>query len=351
MKKAAVILFSLLGSGLIIYILGPTTSFEEIDPIVKPLSISIDSLEAHISALESKVSTLKDENESRVIWHKGVKKTPYAMVYLHGFSAGVMESDPVHQMLAEKYGCNLYLARLSQHGISDPDAFLTFTPQSLIQSAKDAIAIGQLIGDKVILISCSTGGTASIYLTANNPNLIHAQILYSPNTAIIEPTAVLFNKPWGKQIIRSVIGDFKLADPKWVGTKVEDYWTLDYRIEGLVALQELLEQTMTDETYALINSPYFVGYYYKNEEESDHVISIPGIINFDKQTNTPEELKKLHAFPTVGSHVIASSLQSNDIDVVVEETSRFIERVLKIEPYTSKIDRLDYINETARPDL
>ncbi|MEO9802402.1 MAG: alpha/beta hydrolase [Reichenbachiella sp.] len=332
MKKlvsSLVVLFLLLN---IVYWLGPKPEFDQVDPIITHIDIPILQLDSVIAASESQFPNIKPENESRIIWADSVRKTPYAMVYLHGFSAGVMESNPVHVRLAQKFGCNLYLARLSHHGLSGDDAFEGLTPASLMHTAKEAIAIGSIIGEQVILVSCSTGGTLSIYLTANNPELIAAQILYSPNTAIDDPAASLLNKPWGAQLTKAVVGPYKEGDAKWYGTPVENYWTLKYRSDALIALQELLDQTMTDEVFEKIESPYFVGYYYKNDEESDHVISIPGILNFDSKTNTPNERKMVIAFPNVGNHVMASDLQSKDIESVIEETSRFIEDVLKSSP-------------------
>ncbi|SMD32216.1 hypothetical protein SAMN04488029_0559 [Reichenbachiella faecimaris] len=316
----------------LVYWQGPRPVFEKVSSNIETLDISIDKIDSTIATFESQFPNIKPENESRIIWADSVRKTPYAMVYLHGFSAGVMESDPVHQTLAKKYGCNLYLARLSHHGLSGSDAFEGLTPAALMHSAAEAIAVGHVIGEKVILISCSTGGTLSIYLTANNPDLIAAQIMYSPNTAIDDPTAILLNKPWGRELTHLVLGDYRIGDSTKVGTPIQRYWTLTYRSEALVALQELLDQTMIDQIFEKIESPYFIGYYYKNDEESDHVISVPGIIDFDSKTNTPASLKRVVAFPDVGNHVMASDLQSNDIESVIHETSLFIEEVLGIVP-------------------
>ena len=328
-----------IGSALILIIIlaywqGPKPVFENVPDKIPKIDLKLDQLDSAIRVKESLFPNLKEENESRIIWADSVRKTPYAMVYLHGFSAGVMESEPVHQMLAKKYGCNLYLARLSHHGLSGNDAFEGLTPASLMESAAEALAIGQLIGDKVILVSCSTGGTLSIFLTAQNPKAVAAQILYSPNTAIDDPSAMLLNKPWGGKLINMVMGNYKIADSVYYGTPIEKYWTLTYRSEALVALQELLDQTMKDEIFQKIKSPYFIGYYFKTEEESDHVISVPGILNFDSKTQTPNDLKRVVPFPNVGHHVIASELQSKDISSVIRETSLFLDEVMGIHATT-----------------
>src|SRR5690606_2388877 len=75
-------------------------------------------LVAYIHQQES-LHKLKPDNEARIIWADDSTKsrTPYALVYLHGFSASQEEGDPVHTRFAKTFGCNLYLPRLAEHGI------------------------------------------------------------------------------------------------------------------------------------------------------------------------------------------------------------------------------------------
>jgi hypothetical protein len=66
------------------------------------------------------------DNEARIVWANDSlkQKTEYAIVYLHGFSASQEEGNPVHRNIAKQFGCNLYLSRLSQHGVDTTDALL-----------------------------------------------------------------------------------------------------------------------------------------------------------------------------------------------------------------------------------
>ncbi len=313
--------------------LGPRVHLEPVSPDIPDFDLSIEQLDRYLNDKESNIPNLKPNNHSQIIWYDSVRKTDYAMVYIHGFSAGIMESDPVHRQLAEKYGMNLYLHRIKEHGIDDPEVFQSITPADLVNSAKEALAIGQLIGDKVILLSCSTGSTYSIYLTAHNPELVHSLILYSPNIRLYDPRGSLVTGPWGKQLVNQLVGEYRIAKDTFFGTEIENYWTLKYRSEGIITVQSLLEQTMTPEVFEKIRCPYFLGYYYKSDEESDHVVSTEAMQEFHLQTTTPEDKKQIMAFPNVGNHVMASSLQSKDIESVISETSGFIEEVLEIKPY------------------
>lgn len=331
MKKfllGIVVVLALMTGG---YLLGPSASFAEVNPRVELIDIPLEELDAYIESNERLVAGIKPDNHSRIVWADSVRQTDYAIVYLHGFSASPMESNPVHIEMAQKFGFNIYLPRLSQHGLEDIDAFKDLTPSSLMESAKEALAIGQLLGRKVIVMSCSTGGTLSIYLAANNPDLIDAQILYSPNIEIADPTAKLITGPWGEQILGNVIGEYRVNDDG-VGTPVERYWNLRYHTQGLLALQALLDQTMTTETFRKIKQPYLMGYYYKNEDEQDQVVSVKAMMNFQQLTQTPDDFKLESPFSDVGNHVLASDLQSQDLQSVRNITEYFLEDILKIQP-------------------
>ena len=124
--------------GAIIFFLGPRAPEAMLNAQIE--TISMDGLEA-IQTAESRNQLIKSGNEALTFWidSPGVK-TEYALVYLHGFSASRGEGDPIHLEFAQRYGMNAYLARLDQHGLAGKDVMLNLTPESLLESAKDAIA-------------------------------------------------------------------------------------------------------------------------------------------------------------------------------------------------------------------
>lgn len=313
-----------------LYFSGPRVNFEPVQATITPMDLSLTEIDSFIAHREAGIAKIKPNNASRIIWADSIRKTPYVVVYLHGFSASAVEGAPLHQDFAKRYGCNLYLPRLAEHGIDDKESFLHLTPEKLMESARQAIAIGKLLGDKVILMSCSTGSTLSAYLAAHNPEYVDALMMYSPNFALGTPIVKLLTAPWGAQLGKLVSGgDYRTIE---LPETCYPYWTVTYRNEGIIALQDLLEQTMTEDTYQKIKQPYLVGYYYKNEEEQDFVISMDEIKKFGEQSNTPEDQKRLIAFPDVNSHVIVSDLQSQDLESVIAESYRFAEDVLGLVP-------------------
>lgn len=325
MKKAAYFALILIIALSVAYMLGPTPAEPILDPTPTSVSIPIDSLNGWIARKEGNFSTLKPDNEARIVWYNdSVAVTEYAIVYLHGFTASGEEGNPIHRTFAKRYGCNLYLPRLYGHGLDTTEAMIDLTPDNYLESAKEAIAIGKQIGKKVILMCTSTGGTLGVYLTAHDPE-IEGLICYSPNIDIFDPNSKMLTKPWGLQLVRLVMGsDYReYAAPE----EFKKYWQTKYRIEGLVSVRSLIDYTMTAETFSLVNQPIFVGGYYKDEANQDNVVSIEAMRQMLPQLGTPEAQKQMVEFP-VGAHVLASPLRNPDVKPVKLASFKFAEEVI-----------------------
>lgn len=313
----------------IVYLLGPNPETPVYNSTLPNIPGEPAALEAYIQSNEQK-HKVRPNNEARIVWaNDSVKqKTPYAIVYLHGFSASQEEGNPVHQQIAKQFGCNLYLARLSEHGIDTTDALINMTAASLFESAKEAYAIGKQIGEKVILMGTSTGGTLALQLAAIYPE-IAGLVLYSPNIAIKDPNAWLLNNPWGLQIARMVKGSNYMGVQK-EHPLYQQYWNTKYRLEATVQLEELLETTMTKENFAKVKQPLLVLYYYKDEQEQDPVVSVDAMKKMFAEVGTEEKNKKMIPVPITGNHVIASPIQSKDIISVEKETADFLKTVMQL---------------------
>ena len=315
-----------------LYLLGPAPARPQFGPVPAPAAASdLRALEAKINTSEAAIPGIKPDNEARIVWADSFayKKTPYSLVYLHGFSASQGEGRPTHLEFAQRYGCNLYLARLQGHGIETQEPLLDLSPENLYASAREALAIGQQIGERVILMSTSTGGTLSLMLAAEYPD-IAGQILYSPNIDLYDDNSSILIQPWGLYLARAInSGKYR----QWEGSgETPKYWTTRYRVEALVALKALVAATMTPETFASVNQPVFLGYYYKNETEQDQTVSVPRMLEMFDQLATPAANKRKVAFPNVADHVIASEITSKDRESVRDETFRFAEEVLGLVP-------------------
>jgi esterase/lipase len=314
---------------LVLYWVGPNPA----DPVytndLPVLSDSPQQLEMYVAEQEKK-HPIKPDNQARIVWYNDSLKntTEYALVYLHGFSASQEEGNPVHRNLAKAFGCNLYLARLAEHGIDTSDALLNYTAEGLWQTAKEAYAIGKKLGKKVILMGTSTGGTVALQLAAAFPE-IAGIILYSPNIAINDPNAWLLNNPWGLQIARLVKGsNFNTAGQD--DSTYKKYWNHTYRLEATVQLQELLETTMVPATFGAVRQPVLALYYFKDENNQDKVVKVSAIQKMMQELGTPDSLKRSVAMANTGNHVLASPIVSKDVSGVEKETSTFLQQVMKL---------------------
>ncbi len=311
----------------IAYLMGPTPEtpvFKKNLPAVKDTGFVLQEWVAH---KEARVK-LKPDNGARIVWaNDSLKtKTPYVVVYLHGFSASQKEGDPAHLDFARKYGCNLYLARLDGHGVDTSEALLHMTATSLWESAKEAYAIGKQLGEKVIIMGTSTGGTLALMLAATYPE-IDGLVLLSPNIAINDPNAHLLNNHWGLELAR-LVKKSHYIQPMDKRPEALQYWSAPYRLEAAVQVEELLEDKMTPETFAAVKQPVLMLYYFKDETHQDPVVKVSAMKEMFADLGTPADKKRAVAIPEAGDHVIGSSLKSRDVASVEKEIDRFAEGVL-----------------------
>ncbi|MGC4021688.1 MAG: alpha/beta hydrolase [Cyclobacteriaceae bacterium] len=304
-----------------IYFLGPEPEKPKFDPAMPQVPQQPEELEKYVANQES-MHKLKPNNEARIVWADSSKtKTEYAVVYIHGFSACQEEGNPVHRNFAKKFGCNLYLARMADHGIDTVDQMIYFTPDRWWVSSKEALAIGKAIGKKVILMSTSTGGTMALILAAQYPDDVYAVMNMSPNISIFDSKAWIANNPWGLQVGRMVMGGKSIVYPS--DSLTDKYWYNTYRLEAVSQLEELLEEKMTNETFHKIKCPSLTLYYYKNEIEQDSTVKVSAMIEMNKELSTPENLKQMVAIPNAKTHRIGSGISSKGVPEVEEACEKF----------------------------
>ncbi|MCK9410755.1 MAG: alpha/beta fold hydrolase [Prolixibacteraceae bacterium] len=312
----------------LIYFAGPYMP----DPV---LSINLPTIQGSV---ENYVSSLEDNPtlkirpgcRARIIWANDSTKqaTENVLLYLHGFSASWREGYPVNEEFAKRYGCNAFFARLAAHGEISENPLLDMTPERLYESAKEALVIAHQLGQKVIIMGCSTGCTLALKLAADFPNLVDGMILYSPNVQIKNKTAVLLSGHWGLQIAQlNFGGKFRVLDDDPNGD-ICKYWNCVYRAEATVYLQQLLDATMNKEQFAKVKCPVFMGYYYKDEQNQDDIVEVKASLKMFKELGTPEGKKRAVDFPNAGNHVLCSPLLSGAVPEVRNATFQFAEEIL-----------------------
>ncbi len=317
------LLLTLLIIVILLYAIGPQVkSGEYTDGLINIPDTGM-ALQQWLALKESKYK-LKPDNNARIIWNNDSLKqrTKYAVVYLHGFTASQEEGDPTHIEFAKAIGANLYLSRLSEHGKDTSDPLYNMTATSLWESAKEAYAIGKKLGEKVILMGTSTGGTLAIMLAAEQYPEIAGLVLMSPNIEIKDPFAFLANDQWGLQIARLVIGGKSRIAPD-SSNIYKKYWNYQYRNESIIQIQQMLEDKMTKETFKKVNQPLLMLYYFKDDQHQDDVVRVSAMLNMFNRISTPPSLKREVAIPEAGDHVLGSYIKSKDLETVKKETIKF----------------------------
>ena len=290
--------------------------------------LSLKELEEVVNTQEGQIKDIKKDNNASISWgQKPYEKTDLSFVYLHGFGASKMEAQPVIGHLADQFKANVYYARLKGHGRNSVKGYKELTKENYIKSADKAYQIGNRLGDKVVLISTSTGGTLSLSLAKKYKD-IAGLIMYSPFVGLKNPMMAQITTEKGKAQFKKMIGgEVRHMDRPDDEAK---YWSTDYHINAYVALIDLVQTEMNKGTFQEIKAPVFLGYYYKNEEEQDQVVSVQAMRDMFRQLSTPGELKTKKAFPQTGNHVIASDLRSANWQGVEEASLQFItDKILK----------------------
>ena len=227
-------MYLLLGGGillLLIILAGPRI---KIDTTLHPLILPED-LDAYLAEQEAAYKDLIPGTEKIIHWaEEPGRKTPFSIVYLHGFSATRQESAPLAERVAEAMGANLFYTRFTGHGRTG-EAMLECSVNAYVNDIAEAMAIGRRIGERVVVIGLSTGATAATWLAVQPMGQqVAAFILISPNYALADKRSVLLTLPWGGRIGELVNGpEYSWKPQNLLHSK---YWTHRFPTRALLPM-------------------------------------------------------------------------------------------------------------------
>ena len=329
LKLTLKVVVSLLTLLVVIYFLGPKPPKPNFTKPHLDNAISLGALEQSIVDSEKREPNIKQGNEATIVWADSTKKakTKVAFLYLHGFGASHHEGYPVNLNVAKQFDSNLFLARLSEHGVEKGDNnLLNFNAEDYALSGEKALHIAKQLGDSVVILATSGGGAMALFLASRHPE-IKGLITYSPAIRLFSKASALLSGPWGLEIARKIFGK-KHNDWAYENPDQKYYWTNHQRLESIVQFAVFQKYAMTKETFQQIRCPLFLGYYYENEENQDKVVSIEAMKEMYQQVATPPQYKREKVFPKANSHVIASDLTSSTWQAVEAESVKFIKEIL-----------------------
>lgn len=229
----------LIAAAAIVWFAGPRVA-RDTTVTFDPATIGTD-LDAWLAEREARVPDIRPGLEKEIVWAFPASKarTPLAIVYVHGFSASKQEIRPLPDMVAQALGANLFYTRLTGHG-QDGAAMATATVNAWVDDFAEAIAVGERLGERVVVVATSTGASIASW-AATDPafaDRMAGLVLVSPNYGVQAAGAGLLAGPWGLQIARIVAGDERSFEP--ANEAQARSWTTRYPIEAVMPMSAVV---------------------------------------------------------------------------------------------------------------
>ncbi len=218
------------------FLAGPRSSVD-----IQPPTIELgNDLDQYLEQREARFSDITPGVEKSIIWaYPDHRQTPLAIIYLHGYSATRQETAPLSDDLARQFGANLYYTRLRGHGRQGA-AMAEARAEDWLEDAAEALAIGQRLGQQVIVIGTSTGGTLGAWLASqmDTPDVL-AYVLISPNFGPKDHASNVLNWPWAATFGPWLMGD----EYQWTPRNAEQarYWSHQYPSRALLPMMALVK--------------------------------------------------------------------------------------------------------------
>ena len=240
MKRFLAVLAILASIGVVLWAEGPR---EEVDlTVVFEQSAIGPDLDAWLAGREALFGDITPGTQKAVVWADPVGKgrTELALIYVHGFSATRQEIAPVPQRVAAALGANLFLTRLAGHGRGSAAMAQPLVNDWMTDMA-EAMAIGRRLGDQVVIIGTSTGGTLAVLAVfdAGLKQDLAGVVLVSPNFGVNSVLAPLLTMPFARQILPVLAGQERGFEP--VNAANATFWTTKYPTVSLLPMAALVK--------------------------------------------------------------------------------------------------------------
>lgn len=277
----------------------------------------IKAIDAYLEDQEQRYTDIVDGTQKQVHWADQVgQKTEYSIIYMHGFSASRGEVAPLSEIIAKHLKANVFYTRLSGHGRSveamgEPDV------DDWLEDSKEAYKIGSMIGDKVIAIGTSTGGTLIAWLAHQDfADSLHSAVMISSNFGVRDKKAYLLPYRLGMKIAKWING------PYWrfeVQNELHaKYWTEKYPLDAVVPMIELVKMVNKLDR-SEISIPHLNIY-----SRSDEVINPSQIERYHQELGGQQnQLVEVKSESNCGNHVLAgdacSPTTTDDMAQIIKE--------------------------------
>lgn len=291
------------------------TSPVTIDPGTDP--------EAVVGAEES-IPQIRENGRKLVVWNdpQTKRRTPLAIVYVHGFSASREEIRPVPDLIAQGLGANLFFTRLTGHGRDGP-AMADATLEKWMADLGEALSVGLSLGEKLIVISTSTGGPL-VTKALEDPKIedaVAAAIFVSPNFRVNDPFGWLLNGRLASSYVPLLLGSTRSFEPENEGHG--ENWTNSYPSQAVLPMADAVAAAAGVDVSAIGTPALFVF------SDADEVVDPAVTRTVAGNWGGPSEIHTVTDSPDDGQHVIAGDILSpQTTKPVAEKALKWLQTVL-----------------------
>lgn len=289
---------------LVLVVSGPRNEFGPLQPAGRAQPpTEAAQIENWLQASEAAVPGIRSGNAKGVVWAgEPGRRTPWAVVYLHGFSASRLETAPLAEIVGRGLGANVYYTRLTGHGLP-AQAMAQARPQDWLADGVEALRIGRALGDRVLVISCSTGSTIATWLATSEFGAdVAAHVFVSPNFGPRDKRSEIINGPWGRQIAIAIEGGQHgkpSSDPREANA-----WTSPYPTQAIFPMMALVKQ-VRERDLSQFAAPLLV--YYSERDETVDVAEIKSA--FARIGSQRKTLSPVGYSQSPGQHVLVGDIR------------------------------------------
>lgn len=289
---------------LAVFFLGPTNHFGPDQPAAREAPPAIHLLDDWLAQQEAAFPDIRPGLQRQVVWH-GLpgERTPWSVVYVHGFASSWQDTAPLAEQVAQQLGANLYHARLTGHGRTS-DALAEATVQDWLADTIEAKTIGQRLGERVVFIGFSTGATLGTWLGKRpEGEAVETFVFLSPNYGPRDKRAELINQPWGMRLALFLEGE---TFTQYAGADAQSHaWTLVYPTRTLFPMMALVKHVRHTDLSTFI-APVLVLY-----SERDQVVDAQEILTlFPRLGSERKTLMAVDYSEAPDQHVLAGDLRA-----------------------------------------
>ena len=273
-----------------------------------PNAIGSD-LDQYLVKSESQFADITPGAEKQIIWHDAANKQPTenVVVYIHGFSATLEEVRPLPDLVAKSLQANLFFTRLTGHGRSG-DAMAEASANDWYNDVAEAMAIAKKLGQRIYVLSTSTGGTLVTQMAENTALMdqVEGLVMISPNFGVKAPGSSMLGMPFARQILPPLVGETREFEPS--NAEHGKWWTTRYPSVALLPMYASVQKSLQVKVENITQRALFI--YHPNDKVVDSAVSKSIAERWGRDVGNKGDVLEIEKAEDAYDHVIAGRILS-----------------------------------------